>query len=249
VGARVPFKRTDIFHQIATVPGLDPAHHIVANNQETGGDCLHWLRRQIVAPHDGLFGAPRGAGVTAGAGGNGGGPRAGGDGAHEPPLPSFEDLLRLAGSAVAGCEGLLFMPWLNGERSPVEDKIVRAGWLLDAYEKFLKRPVPKVRLLGGGAQSELWCQIYADVLDRPIEQVADPRHAQLRGVALWARVCLGELTLDEVPALVPVATTFTPSPDARDYAAGYAEYRNLYGKLKGLYHRLNSGGAVDGRSR
>ena len=98
------------------------------------------------------------------------------------------------------------MPWLNGERSPVEDKVVRAGWLnlslrtdramlvrsvlegvaynsrwlLDAYEKFLKRPVPKVRILGGGAQSELWCQIYADVLGRPVEQVADPRHAQLQ---------------------------------------------------------------------
>ena len=115
------------------------------------------------------------------------------------------------------------MPWLNGERSPVEDKVVRAGWLnlslrtdramlvrsvlegvaynsrwlFDAYEKFLKRPVPKVRILGGGAQSDLWCQIYADVLGRPVEQVADPRHAQLRGVALWARVCLGELTLDD----------------------------------------------------
>jgi len=281
VGARVPFKRTDIFHQIATVPGLDPAHHIVANNQETGGDCLHWLRRQIVAPDDGLFGAPRDDGAAAAVGAPGRGPRADdsglgadGGGVQEPPLPSFEELLRLAGSAAAGCEGLLFMPWLNGERSPVEDKIVRAGWLnvslrtdramlvrsvlegvaynsrwlLDAYEKFLKRPVPRVRLLGGGAQSELWCQIYADVLDRPVEQVADPRHAQLRGVALWARVCLGELTLDQVPALVPVSTTFTPSPDARRYAAGYAEYRKLYGKLKGLYHRLNSSGAVDGRA-
>ena len=252
VGARVPFKRTDILHQIATVPGLDPAHPVVANNQETGGACLNWLREQIVAPPDGLLGGGSGIGDSGAA--------------AEAPSPSFDDLLRLAGRAAAGCEGLLFMPWLNGERSPVEDKIVRAGWLnvslrtdramlvrsvlegvaynsrwlLDAYEKFLKRPVPKVRLLGGGAQSELWCQIYADVLDRPIEQVADPRHAQLRGVALWARVCLGELTLDEVPALVPVPATFTPSANARAYSVGFAEYRKLYGKLKGLYHRLNS---------
>ena len=261
VGARVPFKRTDIFHQIATVPGLDPAHPIVANNQETGGACLHWLREQIVAPHDGLLGGGSGIGASGAA------PEAG--------SPSFEDLLRLAERAPAGCEGLLFMPWLNGERSPIEDKIARAGWLnlslrtdramlvrsvlegvaynsrwlFDAYEKFLKRPVPKVRILGGGAQSDLWCQIYADVLGRPVEQVADPRHAQLRGVALWARVCLGELTLDEVPALVPVPATFTPSANARAYSVGFAEYRKLYGKLKGLYHRLNSGGAVDGRAR
>ncbi len=251
VGARVPFKRTDVFHQIATVPGLDPAHPVVANNQETGGAALHWLREQIIASPDGLDG----------------GGAIGADGAAAEALaPSFDDLLGLAARAPAGCEGVLFMPWLNGERSPVEDKVARAGWLnlslrtdramlvrsvlegvaynsrwlLDAYEKFLKRAVPKVRILGGGAQSELWCQIYADVLARPVEQVADPRHAQLRGVALWARVCLGELTLDDVPALTPAAASFTPSSHAGVYRDGYAEYRRLYGRLKGLYHRLNA---------
>ena len=43
-----------------------------------------------------------------------------------------------------------------------------------------------------------------------------------------------------MPALVPVPATFTPSADRRVYAEGYAEYRKLYGKLKGLYHRLNA---------
>jgi xylulokinase len=101
--------------------------------------------------------------------------------------------------------------------------------------------VPKVRILGGGAQSELWCQIYADVFGRPVEQVADPRNAQLRGVALWARICLGELTLDDVPGLVPVPESFAPTDASAVYARGYAEYRKLFGRLKGLYHRLNSG--------
>ncbi len=253
ISARVPFKRTDILHQIATVPGVDPAHPIVVNNQETGGAALHWLREQIVAPDDGLLGGGSGIGAEGVA--------------AEGLAPSFDDLIRLAGQAPAGCEGLLFMPWLNGERSPAEDKTVRAGWLnlslrtdramlvrsvlegvaynarwlLDAYEKFLRRPVPKVRLLGGGAQSDLWCQIYADVLGRPVEQVADPRNAQLRGVALWARICLGELTLDEVPALVPVPERFLPTSEAAVYARSYAEYRKLFGGLKGMYHRLNRG--------
>ncbi|HSL94982.1 MAG TPA: FGGY-family carbohydrate kinase [Thermoleophilia bacterium] len=254
IGCRVPFKRTDVIHQIATVPGLDPEHPLVANNQETGGAALHWLREQSVAPPDGLLGGGSGIGA-AGA-------------APEGAAPSYEDLLRLAATAPAGCEGVLFMPWLSGERSPAEDKVVRAGWLnlslrtdramlvrsvlegvaynahwlLDAYEKFIKRPVPKVRLLGGGAQSELWCQIYADVLGRPVEQVADPRHAQLRGAALWARICLGELTLDDVPARVPVPAAFEPSADSQTYTAMYAEYRKLFGKLKGFYHRLNANG-------
>ncbi len=252
IGARVPFKRTDVFHQIATVPGLDPTHPLVANNQETGGAALHWLREQIVAPPDGLLGGGSGIGAEGAA--------------REDLAPSFDDLIALAATAPAGCEGLLFMPWLNGERSPVEDKLARGGWLnlslrtdramlvrsvlegvalnarwlLDAYEKFIRQPVPKVRLLGGGAQSKLWCQIYADVLGRPVEQVADPRNAQLRGVALWARICLGEATLEDVPGLVPVPAAFAPSADARVYADGYAEYRRLHGTLKSLYRRLNA---------
>ena len=123
----------------------------------------------------------------------------------------------------------------------LEGVAYNARWLFEAYQRFLRQPVPSLPVLGGGAQSELWCQIHADVLGRPLEQVADPRHAQLRGVALWARICLGELRLEQVPALVPVAATFTPSPAAgRTYAQGYAEYRRLYGSLKGLYRRLGS---------
>ncbi|MBI1377040.1 MAG: carbohydrate kinase [Frankiales bacterium] len=254
IGARVPFKRTDVLHSIATVPGLDPQTPIVANNQETGAAALQWLREQVIAPPDGLLGGGSGIGAEGMA--------------PEGAAPSFDDLLALAATAPAGSEGLLFMPWLNGERSPVEDKRLRSGWLnmslrtdramlvrsvlegvaynvrwlFEAYEKFLKRPVPSVRILGGGAQSDLWCQVFADVLQRPVEQVADPRHAQLRGVALWARICLGELRLEEVPASVPVAATYHPTAsDVGAYDAGYAEYRRLAGTLKGLYGRLNRG--------
>ena len=175
-------------------------------------------------------------------------------------------MLALAATAPAGSEGLLFMPWLNGERSPVDDKVARGGWLnlslrtdramlirsvlegvaynarwlFESYEKFLKRDVPRVRLLGGGAQSALWCQIYADVLGRPVEQVPDARHAQLRGAALWARISLGELRLEDVPDLVPAAETFVPSAHTRlTYGDAYAEYTKLHGTLKGLYARLN----------
>jgi xylulokinase len=253
ISSRVPFKRTDVLHQIATIPGLDPMHPIVANNQETGGAALQWLREQIVAPDDGLVGGGSGIGAEGLA--------------PEDVSPSFEDLLALAAKAPAGSEGLLFMPWLNGERSPVEDKYLRAGWLgmslrtdrsmlvrsvlegvaynvrwlFEHYEKFLKQPVPRVRILGGGAQSDLWCQIHADVLGRTVEQVADPRHAQLRGVALWARICLGELTMGDVPELVPVARTFHPT-GVRAYRDGYAEYTKLAGTLKGLYHRSGARG-------
>ncbi len=253
LSARVPFKRTDILHSIATLPGLDPAMNLVGNNIETGGAALSWLREQIIAPPDGLLGGGSGIGA---------------DGAAPVTAePTYDALTTLAASAPAGCEGLIFTPWLAGERSPVEDKNLRAAflnmsfrtdrammvrsvmegvalnvkWLFGYYEKFLKRGVPSLRIMGGGAQSDLWCSIIASTLDRRVEQVADPLNAQLRGVALWTRVCLGELTLEQAAAQVPVARTFTPDPaDRQVYAAHFAQYRKLYGSLKGFYRKMNA---------
>ena len=227
ISARVPFKRTDVLHSIATVPGFDSRTPVIANNQEIGGAALRWLREQV-----------------------------------------FDDdyavLTQEASTAPAGCEGVLFAPWLNGERSPVEDKDVRAAfvglslrtdratmiraamegvalnsrWLFDVYEKFCKHRISPVRILGGGAQSELWCAIYAGALDRPVEQVANPRDAQLAGIAQWARICLGETTLAEAAAQVRVVRTFEPRDcDVDIYQDAYAEYRGLYKRLKGLGRR------------
>ena len=230
IGARVPFKKTDVLHSIATVPGLDNSFPIVANNHETGGAALRWLKEQVLPEH------------------------------------SYDDLIASAERAPAGCEGVLFTPWLNGERSPVEDKALRASflnislrtdqaamvrsvmegvafnarWLFDPYERFLGRRAQTVRIIGGGAQSDLWCQLHAYALGRPVERPADPRDAQLKGVAAWARVCLGELTLAEAGAQAVVTDTFSPDgPDAATYAALYEEFTRLYGVLKKTHHRLN----------
>ena len=211
------------------------------------------MREQIIAPADGLAGGGSGIGA---------------DGAA--PLfeqPTYEALTELAATAPPGCEGLIFTPWLAGERSPVEDKHLRAAflnmslrtnrammvravlegvalnitWLFGYYQKFLRRPVGSIRILGGGARSDLWCAILAATLDRELQRVADPLNAQLRGVALWTRVCRGELSLDEAAALVPVERSFRP--DAHDravYARHAALYPGLYGTLRGFYRKINS---------
>ena len=260
IGARVPFKRTDLFHSIATVPGLDPTLPIVANNHETGGAALQWLRDRILRapPAEQTPGAATGSGTT--------GPDIAMASNGVTPGPSFEEMTAWAAGAPAGSEGLLFTPWLSGERSPVDDKHLRGGWLnlslrtdraalvrsvmegvaynmrwlFDPYQRFLRRRVESVRILGGGAVSDLWCQLHADIMGCHVERVADPQQAQLRGVALWARICLGELTIDDARRLVPVADRFDPQPENRAvYAAGYAEFRRLAGTLKGFYHRTN----------
>ncbi len=239
IGCEVPFKRTDVIHQMASVPGLRPGAYLLANNHETAGLCLQWLRDSIIGPADGLA---------------------------EAWVPTYDDLVALAARAPAGAGGVIFTPWLKGERTPVEDRNLRgaflnvslstdrarlvravlegvafnARWLLDAVEGFIHQPLPALRILGGGASSDLWCQIHADVLKRPVERVAEPMYTNLRGAALFAAMSLGKISLDDVPNLVRVTTTFTPETAAgATYEPMYAEFKRLYGRLHGVYARLN----------
>jgi xylulokinase len=237
IACEVPFKKTDVLHQIASVPGLRPSTYIVANNHETAGICLQWLRESFFAS----------------------------DPLHQP---SYDELCEMARTVPAGSNGVIFTPWLKGERTPVEDRTLRgaflnlslntdramfvravlegvafnARWLLDAVESFTGKRMGTLRILGGGAVSDLWCQIHADILERRMERVADPTVANLRGAALFAAIALDRMTLDEVPHRVRVDRVFEPNAATRSaYRPMYRQYRGLYGKLHGVYARLNRG--------
>jgi len=234
VSCHVPAKKTDVLHQIAAVPSAVPGRYLVLNNHETSGRCLQWLRDVLGDP-----------------------------GRPELDYPALD---ALAERAEPGAGGVLFTPWLAGERTPVADRRARGGfhnlslgtgraelvravlegvayndrWTLDLVEKFVGRRLDPLRMVGGGARSDLWCQIHADVLDRTIEQVAEPEHAGLRGAALGAAVALGELAPQDVGDLVPIAATFRPRPDAvARYRTLYAEFPRLYHRQKRMFARLN----------
>lgn len=219
-----PTKKTDIAHSIATVPGLTNDSYLVINNQETGAKALEWCQK-----------------LLAGTG---------------SPL-SFPEMTALAATSPPGAHGVIFTPWLAGERSPIEDKSARAGftnlsittttadliravmegvaansrWLFGYVEKFSGRTLSPVRLIGGGAQSDLWCQIYADTLGRDVEQVHEPMLSQLRGVALLASISLGRRTWSDLDATTVPGTLFRPDPDAAQL------YRVRRGELASLWKR------------
>lgn len=71
-------------------------------------------------------------------------------------------------------------------------------------EKFTGRRLDPIRVIGGGAASEVWCQILADVCDRTLERVADPLLTGLRGAALMFGLATGAVRAADVPGLVPV---------------------------------------------
>jgi xylulokinase len=177
------------------------------------------------------------------------------------------ELLVEADSAPPGAGGVLFTPWLNGERTPVDDHLLRGGWFnvgMDTtraqlaratlegvalnlrwiqrpVERFAKRRLDPLAFVGGGARSPLWCQIMADVLRREVRQIADPVDANVRGAALLAGLALGELRVEDIPSRVAVAASYRPREETRaTYDALFEAFRGLYKSTRRLYRRLNA---------
>jgi xylulokinase len=241
LSCHVPWKRTDMFHNQTTLPSALPGRYFIANEHETAGACLTFLKDTMgVRPHD------------------------------VPATASDEDTYRAldaaAARAAAGAGGVLFTPWLNGERSPVDDSTVRAGfhnlslstsrddlirsvyegvaynsrWLLEAVEGFARRRLDSLSFIGGGARSAVWSQIHADVLGRSIRQIADPQQANVRGAAFVAFVALGLVEPGELGSRVPVRAEYEPNAAHRSrYEELYHAFTDVYRCTKSLYARLN----------
>jgi len=235
----VPYKKTDVFHQMASLPSALPGRYLLVNEQESAGICLTFLKDNILY----------------------------GQGAPDGDSPDLYRVMEAQASGVPpGSDQLIFMPWLNGERSPVDDKSLRGGffnqslkttrahmvravmegvaynsrWLFTYVERFVGRKLPSLRIIGGGARSALWCQIHADVLGCAVQQVDEPVLANARGAAFQAAVALGRLTVEEIASLVPVAHTYQPdSKNAALYDELFREFVNLYKQNKAIFARLN----------
>jgi xylulokinase len=172
-----------------------------------------------------------------------------------PGAEDFAELEALAASAEPGSGGLVFTPWLNGERTPVDDHLVRGGlhnltlhttradvaravlegvalnarWMQRAVERFCLRKLDPIAFVGGGALSPLWAQIMADALGRSIHRVEDPVSANVRGAALLAWVALGELRAEDLHGRAAVAEVHAPDPGRRaTYDELYKAFRTLY---------------------
>jgi len=238
----VPFKRTDLFNSITSLPSGMPGRYLVATEQDTAGACLTVLRDQLFWPDDELASGPA-------------------------PPDALDAFNRVASRVAPGSEKVIFTPWLNGERTPVEDHLVRGGffnqslkttrahliravfegvayntrWMHHHVERFVKRRLDGINFVGGGASSGLWCQIHADVLNRTIRQVKDPRLANARGAAFAASVALGYISFDDIPERVKIHQTYHPTEANRQvYEELFAEFLNIYKNNRRAYARLNA---------
>jgi xylulokinase len=240
LSCHVPFKRTDIFSNITSLPSGIPGRYWSATEQDVAGKAMSWLIEAILWADDEVSGPP--------------------------PADALERVNVLAARAAPGAGGLFFTPWLNGERTPVDDHWIRGGWLnaslttgraelarsvfegvalnsrwmLQAVEKFIKQPVGPIAFVGGGAQSDLWCQIHADVLGRPVRQVADPILANVRGAGIAAAVAMGWTTWDKVPSMVEHKAVYEPTSSNRaTYDLLFESFTRTYKGTRRMYASLN----------
>jgi xylulokinase len=114
-------------------------------------------------------------------------------------------------------------------------------WLHQYVEKFIKRKMETINMVGGGANSDIWCQIHADVLNRNVRQVRDPILTNVRGAVFLASLALGYLKIDDIPARVQISNTYQPNPENREiYDELFREFVKIYKRDKKFYARLNS---------
>ena len=237
----LPHKKVDLAHNMTTIPSAIPGKYLLANEQETAGACIQYLRDQVFYRKDAF--TPDGA-----------------------PDDFYARLNELAGEVPAGSENLLFIPRLYGERSPVEDHHARgaffnlslnhdrrhmirsvmegvsmnARWLLQHVEKNAKRKFESINLIGGGANSDLWCQITADVLNLNVRKMKNPVMANSQGAAYLAALAIGNLSVAEISEIREVEREFMPNPqNLKTYDKLYGEFIKFYYANKKAFNRLN----------
>jgi len=181
------------------------------------------------------------------------------------PGMEFADLVAPAAEVPAGSDGLWFLPYLTGERSPHADPLARGAFvgltlahdrrhltravlegvafgLRDGLDLMIGAGMPapdQIRASGGGTASPLWRQILADVLGAEIATVNTSEGAAY-GAGLLAAVGAAWYPSVEAAcdALVSATSAAAPGPDAARYAEAHAVYRDLYPALAPSFRRM-----------
>jgi xylulokinase len=241
LATHVSFKKTDIFNTIATMPSAIPGRYLFWADLLNNGKVLESYLKYLVYARDAFD-------------------------TQEVPADMYERASQVAALAPPGSQGVIFLPWFNGILAPGEDPYMRGGflnlspttsrahltravfegiamnwrWLRRPSEKMIGRPFKYWRLTGGGALSDLWSQIMADVVGLPMHRQADPRNNNVIGMGLLAFNRLGLVRLEDIPKMIKFDRVFEPNPLNRAvYDRMFAQFIASKDRLRPVFHALN----------
>jgi xylulokinase len=233
--------RADLEHQIFSMPAPYRDRYVVCAENGLGGKVLEHVLRNVIYAVDEL-----------------------GDHRTVDPFAALEGALH---ATRAGAGGAMFLPWLGGATAPQGDSTMRGGfvnmslettrrdlvravvegvahnlrWLMRPVQEFTGHQIDEIALVGGAARSVAWCQVLADVLDRPVIALGAPDVAIARATAALALQRSGAWSradLDREPT--SGARRFEPDPDYRSlFADRHGQFEAAYAALLPISEALS----------
>jgi xylulokinase len=235
--------KIDLPNSIASIVGAEPGYYNFFAEMELAGKCIEWARDNLMLDLVGLYDEKS---VEEGA--------------------VMAKLSEIAATSPPGANGVIFAPYLLGNRCPFENPYARASffnlslentkadmmravlegiayhmyWMLELSEKTM-RTNETIRFVGGGARSDLLCRIFADLSGRPVEQTSRPQNAGVLGAGILTATCLGVISsLKYASKLAEVDKRYEPDPTARKfYARNYEVYKTFHLANRKSYQLLN----------
>ncbi|MDY6050444.1 MAG: FGGY-family carbohydrate kinase [Corynebacterium sp.] len=252
VGTVTAKQTVDVTHNIAAIVGAEPGLYTFFAELETAGKCFEWVKEHLAEDEVNVYLNQRNIADST-----------------ETAYSSLYDYLsEVIAGAEPGAGGVIFTPWLHGNRMPFEDPLARASFFnisLDTGKTELLRAViegvcyhlrwfteisakkvgvsRRVRFVGGGALSPMTAQILADVLGKPVDVPADPKDVGAVGAALLVAVGEGLIPdFEHAGDLITVEHSYEPNPATREvYDRQYRVFTQLYKQNKSLFAALNGG--------
>lgn len=250
VGTVVDKSIVDTSAMIAAIVGAQDGYYNYFAELETAGKCLEWVKDHLALDEIGIYLKKEDVAQS-----------------KESVFTSLYDYMTDAIKDVpAGCGGVIFTPWLHGNRCPFEDpnsrgmffnisletgksELIRAvlegvcyhlRWFIETQDKKVKTS-DTIRFVGGGALSALTCQILADCTGKTVETTKSPQNAGSVGAALTVAVGLGVIeNLEKAKSLIPADATYKPNPALKAvYDKNYEVYKQLYKANKKNFAALN----------
>ncbi len=235
---------------IAAIVGADEGKYNYFAELETAGKCLEWAKDHLCLDEVGIYLKKEDISES-----------------YEAKYTSLYDYMsEVIDKVPAGANGVIFTPWLHGNRCPFEDPNARGSffnisletgksellraviegvcfhlkWFIDVQDKKINTS-PTIRFVGGGALSQVTCQILADVTGRVVETVDSPQNVGAVGAAVIIACGLGMISsVSEAKKLIPVVKTYHPNASNKAiYNKQFEVFKNLYKANKDNFKALN----------